>query len=75
MVQEVITNLMISHIELRSEGCLDIQRYTHKRTEEKFVVKLGPELMHLKNKFLEVIKTEIHHLRILISDHFFTHFR
>jgi ERCC4-related helicase len=56
---------MISNIELRSEDCLDIQRYTHKRIEEKFVVKLGPELTQLKDKFLKVIDTLIHHQFIL----------
>jgi Fanconi anemia group M protein len=62
MVQEVITNLMISNIELRSEDCLDIQRYTHKRIEEKFVVKLGPELTQLKDKFLKIISLNIKRL-------------
>lgn len=54
MVQNVVTNLMISHVELRSEESLDLQPYIHKRKEEKVVVKLGEELTRLKDRFLEV---------------------
>ena len=53
-VQEVISNLMISHIELRTEQSPDIQPYTHERKVEKVVVPLGEELGAVKEKYLQV---------------------
>ena len=53
-VQEVISNLMISHIELRTEQSPDIQPYTHERKVEKNVVPLGEELGAVKEKYLQV---------------------
>ena len=54
-VQEVISNLMISHIELRTEQSPDIQPYTHERKVEKVVVPLGEELSAVKEKYLQVM--------------------
>ena len=53
-MQEVLNNLLISHIELRTEQSHDIQAYTHERTIEKVVVPLGEELGAVKEKYLEV---------------------
>ena len=53
-VQQVITNLLVSHIELRSEDSTDIKPYTHERQVEKIVVKLGDELEFFKTKYLRV---------------------
>lgn len=53
-VQQVISNLLVSHIELRSEDSADIKQYTHKRQLEKIVVKLGEELEFFKAKYLRV---------------------
>ena len=53
-MQEVISNLMISHIELRTEQSPDIQPYTHERKVEKVVVPLGEELSAVKEKYLQV---------------------
>ncbi|CAK8692249.1 unnamed protein product [Clavelina lepadiformis] len=55
-VQQVITNLLISHIELRSEEAVDIQQYTHSRNIEKFVVKLTDKILKMKEKYLSVIQ-------------------
>ena len=55
-VQEVISNLMISHIELRTEQSPDIQPYTHERKVEKVVVPLGEELSAVKEKYLQVTR-------------------
>ena len=54
-VQEVINNLMVSHIELRSEESIDIQKYVHDRTVEKIVVPLSGEVKNAQQIFLEVI--------------------
>ncbi|XP_075556227.1 FA complementation group M isoform X2 [Dermacentor variabilis] len=61
-VRSVLANLMISHVELRTEGSLDIQEFTQKRTIEKVVVPLGEEITELKNKFLGVIRTYLDRL-------------
>ncbi|XP_058848036.1 Fanconi anemia group M protein-like isoform X3 [Acipenser ruthenus] len=55
-VQQVISNLLISHIELRSEECSDIQAYSHQRSVEKFVVPLGEGLKAHQNKYLQVLE-------------------
>lgn len=49
-----MTNLLISHVEMRSEDSEDVQRYTHIRDIEKIVVPLGDRLMNLKSRFLDV---------------------
>lgn len=61
-VRNVLANLMISHVELRTEESLDIQEFTQKRTIEKVVVPLGEEIGELKNKFLVVIRTYLDRL-------------
>ncbi len=53
-MQQVITNLLVSNIELRSEESVDIMPYIHQRQVEKIVVKLGDELEFFKTKFLRV---------------------
>ncbi|XP_077522214.1 FA complementation group M isoform X1 [Amblyomma americanum] len=64
-VRSVLENLMISHVELRTEESLDIQQYTQKRTIDKVVVPLGEEIGELKNKFLGVIRTYLDRLERL----------
>ncbi|KAL7992823.1 hypothetical protein Chor_017079 [Crotalus horridus] len=51
-VQQVITNLLISHIELCSEDSPDIQPYSHERRIEKCVVPLGKELTEIQNAYI-----------------------
>lgn len=53
-VQQVITNLLLSHIELRTEQCIDIKPYTHERKVEKIVVALGEELLMIQKKYIQV---------------------
>eukprot|EP00112_Aurelia_sp_Birch-Aquarium-sp1_P016270 Seg3676.1 transcript_id=Seg3676.1/GoldUCD/mRNA.D3Y31 product="Fanconi anemia group M protein" protein_id=Seg3676.1/GoldUCD/D3Y31 len=52
-VQQVITNLMISHVELRSEDSIDIKPYVFGRNVEKIVVPLSDELKKAKSQFLQ----------------------
>ncbi|XP_055880502.1 Fanconi anemia group M protein homolog isoform X3 [Biomphalaria glabrata] len=54
-VQEVINNLLISHIELRSENSIDIQRYTYERKIEKVVVPMGEELSGFRMQYIQVM--------------------
>ena len=51
----MVTNLHLSHIELRSEDSFDIQPYTHQRKVELHVVPLEGELLLVKEAFLEVL--------------------
>ncbi|XP_076835377.1 Fanconi anemia group M protein isoform X3 [Brachyhypopomus gauderio] len=55
-VQQVITNLLISHIELRSEESPDIQAHSHQRSLEKIVVPLGEALMGYQTRYLQVLE-------------------
>ncbi|XP_072284154.1 Fanconi anemia group M protein isoform X2 [Pyxicephalus adspersus] len=56
-VQQVVTNLLIGRIELRSEDSPDIQPYSHERQLEKFVVPLGDELEVVQKSYLQVLET------------------
>ncbi|XP_029316966.1 Fanconi anemia group M protein isoform X2 [Cottoperca gobio] len=54
-VQTVISNLLISHIELRSEESPDIQAHSHQRSVEKVVVPLGDALSAHQARYLQVL--------------------
>ncbi|XP_040267293.1 Fanconi anemia group M protein isoform X1 [Bufo bufo] len=56
-VQQVVSNLLISRIELRSEDSPDIQPYSHERQLEKFVVPLGDELEAVQKSYIQVLET------------------
>ncbi|XP_056333126.1 Fanconi anemia group M protein [Danio aesculapii] len=55
-VQQVISNLLISHIELRSEDSPDVQTHVHQRSLEKMVVPLGESLTHYQTRYLQVLE-------------------
>ncbi|XP_046337083.2 Fanconi anemia group M protein-like isoform X2 [Haliotis rufescens] len=61
-VQQVITNLLLSHIELRTEQCIDIKPYTHERKVEKIVVALGEELLMIQKKYIQVMSVVVKRL-------------
>ena len=50
----MLTNLLISHIEIRTEESIDIKQYSHERKVEKVVVPLGDELTKVKEKYVHV---------------------
>uniref|UniRef100_A0A0P4W5D2 Helicase ATP-binding domain-containing protein n=1 Tax=Scylla olivacea TaxID=85551 RepID=A0A0P4W5D2_SCYOL len=58
-VKQVLNNLCISHVELRSEDSPDIQDYTFQRSIEKVVVPFGEELTSLKNRYLKVLRVYV----------------
>ncbi|KAK7103442.1 hypothetical protein V1264_018337 [Littorina saxatilis] len=69
-VQNVISNLAISHIELRSEESPDIKPYTHERVVDKIVVPLGDELVRIKNQYIQVLSVVVRrlvHQRVLYN--------
>ncbi|XP_071963956.1 Fanconi anemia group M protein-like, partial [Antedon mediterranea] len=61
-VQQVISNLQISHIEIRSEEAIDIQKYVHSRTIDKYVVPLGDELQAVQDKYIQIISYYVNRL-------------
>ncbi|XP_035213323.1 Fanconi anemia group M protein-like, partial [Stegodyphus dumicola] len=54
-VKQVLSNLLISHVEMRTEDSDDVKQYTQARDIEKIVVPLGDKLTSLKSKFLDII--------------------
>ncbi|CAO1626135.1 unnamed protein product [Parajaminaea phylloscopi] len=55
-VQEVIDNLHISLIELRTEEAIDIRQYVHKKREEAMVVDMPEDIGHVRELFLEYME-------------------
>lgn len=55
-VQSVISNLLVSHIELRSEESPDIRAHSHQRSVEKVVVPLGEVLAVYQTRYLQVLE-------------------
>ena len=53
-VQQVISNLLVAHVEVRSDESPDIQQYQHERLVEKVVVPLGEEVSIIRTKYLRV---------------------
>ena len=58
-VRTMLQNLMISHIELRSEESPDIVPYTFQRQIEKIVVPLGDELQVVRMKYASILENFI----------------
>ncbi|XP_029454324.1 Fanconi anemia group M protein isoform X2 [Rhinatrema bivittatum] len=56
-VQQVVSNLLIARIELRSEDSPDIQSFSHERLLKKFVVPLSEELVAFQNAYLKILET------------------
>ncbi|XP_054758508.2 Fanconi anemia group M protein-like [Lytechinus pictus] len=61
-VNEVLTNLLISHIEIRSEDSIDIRQYVHERKVEKIVVPIGDELKQVKEQYLKILTVFVNRL-------------
>ncbi|XP_072545967.1 Fanconi anemia group M protein isoform X2 [Salminus brasiliensis] len=55
-VQQIVSNLLVSHIELRSEESPDIQAHCHQRSVEKLVVPLGKPLTEYQARYLQVLE-------------------
>ena len=62
-VQQVLTNLLISHIELRTDDSPDIRPYTHERLVEKIVVPLGDELSSARDTYLHFVNIVVLRLK------------
>ncbi|XP_061424719.1 Fanconi anemia group M protein isoform X2 [Lethenteron reissneri] len=55
-VQQVLNNLLISRVELRSEDSPDILPYSHERVVEKIVVEPDEELSAIRVQYLKVLE-------------------
>ncbi|XP_033044024.1 Fanconi anemia group M protein isoform X5 [Trachypithecus francoisi] len=56
-VQQVITNLLIGQIELRSEDSPDILAYSYERKVEKLIVPLGEELAAIQKTYIQILES------------------
>ncbi|XP_026755361.2 uncharacterized protein LOC113515378 isoform X2 [Galleria mellonella] len=54
-VVNVVKNLHIAHLELRSENCIDVAPYSHSRKINTVVIQLGPELSQLRQQYVEIL--------------------
>uniref|UniRef100_A0A8C9GDX8 RNA helicase n=1 Tax=Piliocolobus tephrosceles TaxID=591936 RepID=A0A8C9GDX8_9PRIM len=61
-VQQVITNLLIGQIELRSEDSPDILAYSYERKVEKLIVPLGEELTAIQKTYIQILESFAHSL-------------
>ncbi|CAG9808563.1 unnamed protein product [Chironomus riparius] len=64
-VIQIIQNLLISKIEHRSEGSIDVHRYTHKKLIDIVPVKLSADIQEIYDTFLKVVDPIILELRKL----------
>lgn len=59
---QVVTNLLISHVEIRWENSIDVSRYTHRKNIKTVVIPLGPELTAIKNRYIEIVDPYVRQL-------------
>ncbi|XP_045489533.1 uncharacterized protein LOC110995193 isoform X2 [Pieris rapae] len=55
LLPQVVKNLNIAHLELRSENCIDVAPYSHSRKINTVIIQLGPELTHLRQQYVEIL--------------------
>ncbi|TGZ70613.1 hypothetical protein CRM22_003107 [Opisthorchis felineus] len=63
-VQTILANLLISHLELRTDTSVDVKRYTQHRQLETIVVPLGPELNRFRSQLIECARIPLERLRL-----------
>ena len=68
-MQQVLSNVLVSHVQMRTEECPDILPYSHERIVQKVVVPLGHELTTIRDKYLEVINLPFFALYQVILGH------
>lgn len=54
---QVVRNLLISHIELRTDDSEDVLPYTFKRSIETVVIPIDDKLQQVKESYTEVNRT------------------
>ncbi|SPO22797.1 related to MPH1 - Member of the DEAH family of helicases [Ustilago trichophora] len=58
-VQQVVDQLHINQIEIRTEEAIDVQRYTFRKREEIVNVSLGKDLNKVKDKWAKLMQTQM----------------
>lgn len=61
-VAEVVRNLLISHIEVRSESSPDVLPYTFKKNIQTITVKMDSNLLAIRNELINVIDPYVRNL-------------
>ncbi|KAF8866441.1 P-loop containing nucleoside triphosphate hydrolase protein [Acephala macrosclerotiorum] len=61
-VQEVIDNLEISKVEIRTEESLDIQQYVHRRDIDQIVLDPSDEIIRIKELFAKALQPLVNQL-------------
>lgn len=61
-VAEVVRNLLISHIEVRSESSPDVLPYTFKKNIQTIVVKMDRNLVAVRNELIDIIDPYVRNL-------------
>ncbi|GJQ80136.1 hypothetical protein Trydic_g23716 [Trypoxylus dichotomus] len=64
-VSEVINNLLISHLEIRTDDSPDVMPYVFQRTMETIVVPLGEKLQSVKAAYLQLLEK---YTRVLMAN-------
>ena len=61
-IQSVISNLLISHMEIRAETDIDVRQYVHTTTVDPIIIPLSASLVEVRNLFLEIFKIPVEKL-------------
>jgi fanconi anemia group M protein len=61
-VVKVVKNLLISHVEVRSENSIDVSPYTHKKFIKTEVIPLGEQLTRIRDEFIQLIDPYVRYL-------------
>ena len=72
-VIEIIRNLLISKIEVRTENSIDVQPYTFSKQIKVIKVPFGPELASIQNRFINIVDPYLRKLlefKVITSSHF-----
>ena len=70
-IQQVIDNLRISKMEVRTEQSIDVMKYVHQRKVDVVKVSLGEEIEDLKELFISVVEEYVqwlHSQKVLFQD-------
>jgi ERCC4-related helicase len=63
--QEIVNNLLISAIEIRTETSEDIKTHTFDRSKEPIIVELGDKITKIKTEFIKVFNIYISKSKII----------
>ncbi|KHJ42517.1 helicase protein, partial [Trichuris suis] len=69
-VQQVISNLLIAHLEIRTDDSPEIQQYTHGREVEKIIIPMDESMLVVARKYTDVLQVYLSRLckeRLLVA--------